>query len=209
MKNESRVVENNEQYRNRYRLAVKLLCGFSVSAVVLSTALIAVSVLEATPKYYATQMNGQLVEMKPLSVPVVSDDYVLQWAGLVLRQAFNLSFVNWQTQIDGVMNSFTASGKVSFQQALKDSGMLTSLQNNKLILSSVISGAPVIAEKGVLAGQFYWKVEVPLLLTYNSASAEQKQNMVLRLVIVRVPTLDNEKGIAISSLSPADQIKVI
>src|SRR3990167_11394862 len=157
--NSQQMPGNSTYYRDRYRLVVKVLCVFSVTALTLASALVYLSVRKQEVKYFATQTNGEIVALKPLSLPVVSDDYVLQWTGLVLRQAFNLSFVNWQDQVNAVMSNFTASGNTSFNAALKSSGILSGLKDNKLIISAIVSDTPVIVEKGILASQYYCKVE--------------------------------------------------
>ena len=50
----------------------------------------------------------------------------------------------------------------------------------------------------VLFGKYTWKVSLPILVKYDSASNNYTQPLVIKMLIQRVPVLNNERGIAIS-----------
>ena len=44
-----------------------------------------------------------------------------------------------------------------------------------------------------------WKVQMPLLVTYNSANIETKSYLNVTMLIQRVPVMDQSAGIAINT----------
>jgi intracellular multiplication protein IcmL len=60
-------------------------------------------------------------------------------------------------------------------------------------------------KEGVIATGFYaWQVQLPMLLTYQSASDNIQSRIVLTLLVTRVPTSESVKGIGISSFIVAE-----
>lgn len=73
-------------------------------------------------------------------------------------------------------SNFTSDAWQQFLLQLKDSGNLQAIDVKKIIVSAVISGAPVVAYQGMLDGRYAWKVQVPLLVTFVSASERFQKN---------------------------------
>ncbi len=67
-----------------------------------------------------------------------------------------------------------------------------------MIVSAVATKAPVILQKGILNGRFAWRVQMPLLVTYQSANEFSQANNVVTMLISRVSTLNSPRGIGIS-----------
>ena len=68
-----------------------------------------------------------------------------------------------------------------------------------MVVSAVLTGAPVITNKYVSpAGRYTWEVQMPILVTYQSANDRINQNFLVILEIRRISTLDNVYGVGIS-----------
>lgn len=72
-------------------------------------------------------------------------------------------------------------------------------------MSAVATGAPVILDRGLISGVYKWKVQIPLLITYESASTNISQPVVATMLVTRVSTLDTPKGIAIDAFYMSEQ----
>jgi intracellular multiplication protein IcmL len=68
----------------------------------------------------------------------------------------------------------------------------------KLVVSAVATGAPVILQQGLLFGTYTWRVQLPVLVTYQSASEFSQQTVTITMLITRVSTLTTPKGIGIA-----------
>ena len=66
-------------------------------------------------------------------------------------------------------------------------------------------GAPVILKRGVLNGVYSWQVQMPMLVTYQSANMNVQQPVLVTMLIKRVNVLNNPAGIAIDQFVAAQQ----
>ena len=185
-------------YRDSYRRALKLLIVLSCIAVVLAAWLMYSIFTRPLPEFYATSTTGEVVPMQPLSKPVVTSSYLLQWASGVVRQVFNINFAHVDKQLAKAKANFTPAGWSAFQTAVQTT-LLQAVKSEKLQVSAVVTGEPLILSTQILHGYYTWMVRVPVLLTYTSASAQRKQKIHVTLVIKRIPTLDSVKGIQVSN----------
>ncbi|WP_419420335.1 type IVB secretion system apparatus protein IcmL/DotI [Legionella sp. D16C41] len=150
------------------------------------------------PKYFATSINGRITPLFPLNEPNQSDSAVLQWANQAAIAAFTYNFVNYRDELQAASGFFTADGWQQFLVALQQSNNLDAVKAKKLIVSAVATRAPIILQKGLLNGRYSWRVQMPLLVTYQSASEFSQQNNVVTMLITRVSTLNSPRGIGIA-----------
>ena len=57
---------------------------------------------------------------------------------------------------------------------------------------------PVVLEQGLMAGRYTWKVQIPMLITFQSASQFSQQAVTVTMLIVRVSPLDSPRSIGIA-----------
>ncbi len=196
------VLLRNAFYRDNYRRATVALIILAVINVVLLFSIIDKYLNPPQPQYFATNSQYQLVKYHPLTDPVVSNNYVLQWVSTAVQQAFSLDFIHWREQLQTASYNFTPSGWHWFLQAFKQSGDLNSLVQLKMVADAQITGAPVITYQGVLGSQYTWKIEIPLMITYTSAAKVINQPMKVTIIVMRVPEQDNRYQIAINQFLP-------
>jgi intracellular multiplication protein IcmL len=153
------------------------------------------------PDNYSTSVNGQTGELVPLLNPNTSDSVVTQWANLATIGAFTYDFVNYQSQLEAASAYFTTDGWNSFMQSLQDSNNLKTVISKKLVVSAVALSPPLILKKGFVNGVYAWRIQLPILVTYQSASDVTQMKMVVNLLMTRIPTRDNYKGIGIEQFS--------
>jgi intracellular multiplication protein IcmL len=185
----------NNFYRDSYRKLLNVLIFLLWTALALGVYLGYLVYATPQPSYYASTTSGEVVTMHSLSEPVVTSDFILKWASLLARQIYNLNFDKWQTQLNQVQNKFTTNGWNAMQSALKASGITSSIEQNKLVTSAVVSGAPVILSREIYHGSFTWTVQFPMLVTFTSASESRKQTLIVTMRISRVPVLSAPQGI--------------
>jgi intracellular multiplication protein IcmL len=124
---------------------------------------------------------------------------LLQWANTAAIAAYTYNFVNYRQELQSASDFFTPEGWAEFTGALRTSNNLNSVIEKKLVVSAVATGAPVILDQGVINGAYTWTVQMPMLVTYQSASQVARQNIVVKMVIQRISTLNSARGIGISS----------
>ncbi|KTD67791.1 MULTISPECIES: type IVB secretion system apparatus protein IcmL/DotI [Legionella] len=192
------VALRNKFYKDSQRKVMLALLIALVVNIVLAALLVYMITHPPAPKYFATSINGRITPLFPLSEPNQSDSAVLQWANQAAIAAFTYNFVNYRDELQASSGFFTAEGWDQFLSALQQSNNLDAVKAKKLIVSAVATRAPIILQKGVLNGNFSWRVQMPILVTYQSASEFTQQNNVVTMLITRVSTLNSPRGIGIS-----------
>ena len=147
--------------------------------------------------YFVTTRNGDVIPVTPLSAPIVTDNYIENWAALQAQTAFTLDFVKYNQELSSLQPSFTARGWQQFTAALAKANITDQLKSEKLVSSAVVTSTPVITKKGVFNGAYSWTVKVPMLVSFVSASAHTKKNFDVTLILRRVPVMQAKHGIEI------------
>ncbi len=188
----------NTFYRDGQRkLMLTLLLSIIVNFV-MAALLIYLFTHPPTPKYFATSINGRITPLFALDEPNQSDSAVLQWTNQAAIAAFTYNFVNYRTELQASSGFFTSSGWTQFLNALESSNNLDAVKAKKLIVSAVATSAPIILQKGLLNGRYSWRVQMPILVTYQSASEFSQQRNVVTILVSRISTLNSPRGIGIS-----------
>ncbi|MCX7118038.1 MAG: type IVB secretion system apparatus protein IcmL/DotI [Legionellales bacterium] len=192
------VVLRNNFYRDGQRKMILILLVSLIANFVLASMLFYIITHPPAPKYFATSINGRITPLFALNEPNQSDSAVLQWANQAAIAAFTYNFVNYRSELQASSGFFTAEGWDQFLSALQQSNNLDAIKAKKLIVSAVATRAPIILQKGILNGRYAWRVQMPLLVTYQSASEFSQQNNVVTMLITRVSTLNSPRGIGIA-----------
>lgn len=197
------VALRNQFYKDGQRKVIlALLLSIAVNSV-LAIMLIYIITHPPAPKYFATTINGRITPLFPLDQPNQSDSSVLQWANQATIAAFTYNFVNYRDELQASSGFFTASGWDQFLGALQSSNNLDAVKAKKLIVSAVATRAPIILQKGLLNGSYSWRIQMPILVTFQSASEFTQQNNVVTMLVTRVSTLNSPRGIGISQFVAA------
>lgn len=197
-------------YQHAYRSVLSVLVFLVVLSLVLLVTLGYLLTHRSPPTYFATTSDGRVLRLYSLDEPVVSLAELLQWATLAATSANTYSFADYQNELAKASVYFTPAGWREFYSALEKSNGLTLVISKKVNVSAVATGAPVVVDQGVFSGTYKWRIQLPMLLTYEGASSKATQAIVVEILVTRVSTLDTPKGIAIDafytsggSISPA------
>lgn len=192
------VALRNNYYKDGQRKLVLALL-ISVAANLLFAFMLAWIVTHPpAPRYFATSINGRITPLFPLNEPNQSDSAILQWANQAAIAAFTYNFVNYRSELQAASGFFTSEGWTQFLNALQDSNNLEAVKAKKLVVSAVATRAPIILQKGILNQRFSWRIQMPLLVTYQSSSEFSQQNNVVTMLVTRVSTLNSPRGIGIA-----------
>jgi intracellular multiplication protein IcmL len=188
----------NKFYKDSQRKVMLALLIAILVNLILGLMLVYIITHPPAPKYFATSINGRITPLFALDEPNQSDSAVLQWANQAAIASFTYNFVNYRDELQASSGFFTPEGWDQFLTALQQSNNLDAVKAKKLIVSAVATRAPIILQKGVLNGNFSWRVQMPILVTYQSASEFTQQNNVVTMLITRVSTLNSPRGIGIA-----------
>ncbi|MBV6632838.1 MAG: type IVB secretion system apparatus protein IcmL/DotI [Alphaproteobacteria bacterium] len=192
------VMMRHEFYRDRFRWMLYAMLAQSVALVIAGYTIYYLANDRPSPEYFATTQDGRLIKMVPRSEPMLTQSAILTWAGKAATDSFTFDFVNFREQLQEAANAFTPDGWRSFLKALEDSRNLEAVRERKLIVNAALQGAPVILTEGVVNGVYSWRIEMPIVVAYRSATDVQRQNLLVNMTVSRVPTLEFPEGVGIT-----------
>jgi intracellular multiplication protein IcmL len=188
----------NAFYRDSYHKIIVVLFIELIIIVGLTIALLVVIAERPAPQYFAATDSGRIIPLVALNQPNLKDKALLQWASEAVISVYSYNFQNYREIFQENQKYFTQSGWRGFMQAVSSAKNLEIVQEKRLVVSAVLTGAPIITNKYELGGRYTWEVQMPVLVTYQSAADRINQNFIITLEIRRISTLDNVYGVGIS-----------
>lgn len=192
------ILARYEFYRDRYRWVLYILLAQTVAMIISLTTISYLAKRNPEPRYFATRADGALIRLVPLKEPMLTRSAVLSWAGRAATAAFTFDFVNFRQQLQDASQAFTADGWRTFLKALEDSRNLLAVKERKLVVTAALQGAPVLLTEGAVNGKYQWRIEMPVVVAYQSGSDSQRQSLLVVMTVARVPQLEFPEGIGIT-----------
>lgn len=153
------------------------------------------------PLYYAATNDMRVVPLKPMSEPVFSDAGLLNWTSSVVTQTLTLDFLNFRKQLTDLQQYYTKEAFVELLKSLDGSGNLDRIRQRRLTTQAVLDRAPVIVASGMMQGALSWKIEVPVVVSYESTrGVETTQRMVAEVLVQRADTRKVPQGVQVRQL---------
>lgn len=200
------VIARNRFYKGNYHLVMIAL----IFSVAIFFALISIIVYminhPPAPRYFASTNDGRIMQVVPLDQPNLTQSQLLQWGNTAAIAAYTYSFSNWRKQLQGLSDYFTPEGWQRFIGALESSNNLDAVKSKKLIVSANTTGPAELIREGLFEGRYTWKVQVPLLVTYQGANNQfTQQSLMITMVITRLPTLTSTRGVGVMQLIASER----
>ncbi len=201
----------NFYYRDNYRRLVVILFLLGIVAAGLGGVIFYLVTHRPAPVYFATNIQGGLIDLQPLNRPSVSQAELLNWVQRAVASTFTMNYVQYRQQISDTLNTyFTPQGGQNFQDALSASNDLGALQAGKYIVTANATSAPIIEARGPYPnppyrGRYAWQIAIPMQLTVQNESGKRNRYSCVRLLVVRsspmvdtkAKNLDGVRGIGI------------
>ena len=153
------------------------------------------------PRYFAATPQLRLLKMTPLSEPVLSKSGLLNWTAEAITKTFGLDFVHWRQQLSDVEQDYTHKAFTSMIGSLQKSGNLDYIRKKRLSVSATPTRSPVILQTGHIGTAKVWKIQMPLLLSYESSEGVvNTQHTTATVLVKRVSTLKFPHSVAIAQI---------
>lgn len=143
------------------------------------------------PAFFAVEPGGERMQLVPHEDPGQQSANLLSWASRAAVAAYTFNFVNYEKQAAIARQYFTDAGWADYQESLRN--LVKKIVGSQLFVNGVVSDPPVIA----LADEQGWDIQIPFLVTYQSADQTSRKNFLVRMRVVRVSTLASRYGVGI------------
>jgi len=188
--------KKNDFYMSSYHSLMIILIVEVVLVLVLVTVVLYQIFHRPLPAFSAVASSNQHMELTSSYEPNLLSSTLLRWASKAAVAAYTFDFVNYNKEIALARPYFTEAGWNDYQASI--SKLIQTITQNQLFVNGVVSGAPVISNQGELPGRGYtWRVQIPFLVTYQSAGQISRASYTVMITIVRVPTSISPTGIGI------------
>ncbi len=195
------VIGGLDWYRMQFRRSMKVsLC--LVAALCLSLAVSALLLLnQPKPRYFAATPDLRLAPMVPLDQPLLTQEGLLTWASNAITGAMSLNFLEWREKLESIRPHFEDEAFKSFLASLQSSGILDMIRDKRLSASAVATRAPVIIASGLVGGKATWRIEFPLIVSYESSQGvESTQKLLATVLVCRASTAKTPRGVVIQQV---------
>ena len=188
----------------QYKKYVELMSLIKMLAMISAGLLLVLLVLMFRPDhryFYAAANKGQTtMRLNASNQPTLTQDFVIRWAKVAVRQAYNFNFNNHATVLKNIRHDFTPAGYSSFMDAIDNSSLVSDIDSKQLMMTAIVPSTPVITYKGKVNNKFTWVMRMPLLLNFESASVPSYQERkIVNLTVARVASSEAPySGIEIS-----------
>lgn len=187
-------------YRDGFYKALLAVLVLLAAIVLLTSVSVYLVVTKPAPVEFSADNEWRVLPPVPLDLPYLTQPDLLQWISNVLPTVFGFDFVNYAQQIKNDTQYFTVDGWKKMSGLLANYADYNVVQTSKLFINAVLTGAPYILNQGLLQGRYGWWVQVPIDINYNGVLKNNTQSLVLQVLIVRIPTLNNLSGVAIDNI---------
>lgn len=186
-----------EQYHRAMRASLVTGAGLCLSLGVI----ILLVMTRPAPVFFAATPDLRLAPMVPLDKPLLTQQGLLNWVTETVSNAVSLDFLEWREKLTRTREHFSEPAYKSFLSSLEDSGIITMIREKRLSASAVVTQAPVIVASGMTEGRATWRIEFPLLISYESSQGVESTQKLLALVLVRrASTVTTPRGVVVEQV---------
>lgn len=189
--------------RERHYMLMRVIYAMAAVIVIQTTANVyMMSVARNVEReYFATDPNGVMKQLTPLSSPLNTTNEMLTWAASSITKAFTFSFANRTQEFNEARLAFTEGGWANFGEALKRSGILNEVELQRYVTTAVPTAAPALLDQGLLStGRYAWQIQIPIVVTFRNKDTSKSQNLVVTAVIVRQSEAEHPRGLGIAQI---------
>lgn len=193
------IITRNSYYRDGFRNLMVVSFFGAIAIAGLAIAIIAfIKLHQPQNKYFATTSDGRLIRMVPLNEPNLTQAALMSWVAQASTEVMTFGFHDYRRRLQEASRHFTRGGWESFTTALTQSRIIEAVEAQQQVVTTVPRSAPILVQEGVTReGRYFWRVQLPLAVTYQSAAKSRNEFMVVEITVVRVPTLENPIGVGI------------
>lgn len=148
------------------------------------------------PAFNAVDPDNKTLTLTPFKDPNLLPETIIRWSSKAAITAYSFDYVNYKEQISKARSYFTSGGWTDYLNSINP--VIQTVVQGQLFVNGIVSGTPVISNQGSSSGnKQLWRVQIPFLVTYQSANSTAKRHFMVTLTIIRIRTTENPQGIGI------------
>jgi intracellular multiplication protein IcmL len=195
----------NDFYRDGFQKLLLALGVITTAIGLLVAAFLYLFFVKPVPIHFATDDEWRILAPIPVDKPYLSTANLLQWVSETFSTVFNFDFLNYSKKQAEYQQYFTENGLKKYTDLLNFYVPISSVQKSKSVIVGTLNGGPFIVNQGLLNKRYAWWVQLPININFSGYDRNYTQPLVLQVLVVRVPTLNNLSGVVIDNLVIVNQ----
>lgn len=187
----------NNFYRVQYAWLLRMLNVLLIVMGVLFGVILYLDYNKPRPDYFQFSPDGSYSRIYGLSRPMVGTKALREWAGQAAISAYTYNFNDYATRFEETKGYFTPSGWSAFMEKVNQANIIDDIITKQLIVSAVVTGVPVVKDQRIINDKWTWSVQCRILVSYRGGVEPYQEELVVSMIITRVPSREVPKGIAI------------
>jgi intracellular multiplication protein IcmL len=196
----SDIIDTSLTYRQGFRNLVRVV-QVQALIIVMLTGFLFYCVRDVVPQdtYFAETSEGSRMQLVSLDDPNVNMDALTSWAEQAAVDVLTFGFNDIDKRFEHSQRYFTIEGWKTFALKLADSALLRNVTTLQQMVSTIPREPAEIISWGYKNGKYSWIVRVPLIMTTRAGKTRTTQGADVTMTIIKLPTSENPRGIAIDS----------
>lgn len=175
----------------RHYFLIRVLIALAVLAGIAAHTALGVLDRPTVYRYVEVAQDGRLVRRVPLALENHDEDFVVRWTVDRVSRLYTFDFANLRSQLQPLRDSMTKRGWTGFQDMMQVSGNLKLVKDRSMVVSAApVSGARVV-KKGVFNGRMAWKIQFPMVVTFQNSRAKNRTTADLTVTVTVVRMSEN------------------
>jgi hypothetical protein len=200
-------IQANHLY-NRYIYRKLMRLTIIQAALILVMIVVAASIIIlANPqdRFFVASSNGTITRILPLDTPLMNDTDVYVRVGTAVADAATFGFLDFQQRRNEVSSAFQGKPLDELYAQILGSGGTSAMNNNQRVyIAKVEPSRPGgVVKKTIVTNIFQWVIQVPLIITIQTATGAQPdmiQRWTVQVLTERSKSVESPGGIVITRL---------
>lgn len=178
---------------------IRLICSALIVVLLNSTLGLSTTYANTPPSPTPSELMKEATKKNlRLQYPDIQPVSLVNWVRDAAVMSFYYNYNNLDAWLADYSSYFTPLGWIHYYKALRNSGNIQTVKNEKMTVTSTPIEPPKILWEGVDMNVYKWQVQVALLVHYQAETGKTvEQKLMITMMLRRTDAPTSKNGIAI------------
>lgn len=128
----------------------------------------------------------------------IQNKNILKWSENMATKVRAYDFVNYRDHFKLSKHSEKDKWLQDYFDNLKKTGEIQAVKNKRLLVHAKPNGKPIILNQGIYNNLHFWKIQIPILVTYQSINGNVNNPTV---IIMQLTQCKSDSGICVGQIN--------
>ncbi len=179
----NQIIQKHKFYQSNFHRLLRIMVMGGIVNFILILLLIYAFLKPDPVRFFAVNSSGQLEQLIAQNRVVFTDKMVTNWVSMNIPRIYDIDFLNYKQQMQQAKELFDQKGWRSFTDAFGQ--VIKQVVADKLVMTSSMTGVPMIIARGKTEDSQLWKIQIPILIQYQNSDKASDSNAVITVVVMQ------------------------